>query len=177
MIIDKAVSSLSHKLVERYPRELPSYAITRYGIKFLVSNIIPITLLLILGAILDILPIVSLSIASFSILRMVSGGYHAKYPEACLVISTVLIMGIAIYNEYLSPYMILCNVLSLVLVAIYAPSNIENQTKIKKKYFGHLKVISVLLVSTNFILQNTVIAASFLVQSILLIRLKGGVKK
>ncbi|WP_340032566.1 accessory gene regulator B family protein [Paenibacillus sp. FSL K6-1122] len=175
-MIDSFATRISTRLVEKFPDELPPLGITRYGIKFLISNVVPVVLLLIIGLMLNIVSEVVICLISFSSLRMVSGGYHAKKPEACLVISTILIALIAKFGYLLSDYTLLMNSLSLVLVAIFAPSNIENQTKILKEHFKYLKAISIGMIIMSFLLNNFLISAALLVQSLLLIRLKGGEK-
>lgn len=72
-MIDRYVNNLSQTLVSKYPNELPPYGITRYGIKFIITNILPIMLLLLVGFMLNNYNNVLMSILSFSLLRMTSG--------------------------------------------------------------------------------------------------------
>lgn len=173
-MIDKFATNISTKLVHNFPDEMPSLSVTRYGIKFILSNVLPITLLVLIGLISNMLTEIVICITSFSTLRMVSGGYHAKNPEVCLIISTITIVLIAKFGYIFSEYSIFLCITSMWLVFRYAPSNIKNQTKILEKHFKYLKVISILIIIIGFIIDNYLITASLFVQSTLLIRRKGG---
>ncbi|MBD8839409.1 accessory gene regulator B family protein [Paenibacillus sp. CFBP 13594] len=175
-MIDEFSTRLSVRLVEKYPKEMPSLGITRYGIKFIISNVLPMLILLIIGLMFNLVSEIFICLISFSSLRMVSGGYHAKEPEICLLISTVTIVLIAKLGYIMSDYTMLLSLVSLILVLIYAPSNIENQTKILVEHFKYLKMISVLIIAIGFLTNNYLVISSLFVQSSLLIRLKGGEK-
>lgn len=175
-MINNIVNNASRKLVDRFPNELPPYGITRYGIKFIVSNILPITLLLLVGWSLNIYNNVLISILSFSVLRLSSGGYHSKYPELCLIYSSILIIAIASVGKILNGFEWMFSIATLILVLIYAPSNIENQTKILRKHYKYLKYISILTVALGTIVKDPIVSCSMFAQSLLLIRLKGGDK-
>ncbi|MFE6075700.1 accessory gene regulator B family protein [Paenibacillus sp. NPDC057886] len=175
-MIDKYVNDLSQSLVTRYPEELPPYGITRYGLKFIITNILPITLLLLVGLMLNNYNNVLISILSFSLLRMTSGGYHSKYPEICMIYSTTIILSIASLGSHFEGFEWIISGIALILVTKFAPSNIDNQTKILKKYFKYLKYISILTVIVGSLFQNPIVSCSMLAQSLLLIRLKGGEK-
>lgn len=173
-MIDSFATKVSTRLVEKFPDELPPLGITRYGIKFLISNVMPVIFLVIAGLLMNTLSDIVICYLAFSILRMVSGGYHAKNPEMCLVISTVLLISIAKFGHLLSDYLLIMNILSLILVIVFAPSNIENQTKILQKHFKYLKIISITIILIGFLLDNYSISSSLLIQSLLLARLRGG---
>jgi accessory gene regulator B len=73
-------------------------------------------------------------------------------------------------------YILLLNILSLLLAFLYAPSRIENQSKIDPKHYPKLKVVSIIIIATNFLFMSSVLAAVFFVQCLTLIKMKG-VKK
>ncbi|WP_063562990.1 accessory gene regulator B family protein [Paenibacillus sp. O199] len=173
-MIDNYVNNISRKLVDRFPTELPPYGITRYGIKFIVSNILPIMLLLLVGLMFNIYNNVLISILSFSALRLSSGGYHSEYPEICLIYSSILMLTIATFGNLFEGVEWIFSIAALILVTIFAPSNIENQTKILSKYFIYLKYIAILTVLVGALIRDPIISCSMFAQSLLLIRLKGG---
>ncbi|WP_124115397.1 accessory gene regulator B family protein [Paenibacillus xylanexedens] len=173
-MIDKFVNNTATRLVAQFPNELPPFGITRYSLKFIFTNVIPISLLLLIGVFTGNLSNVFISVLSFSILRMTSGGYHSDYPELCLIYSSVLILSIAEFGGLIGGFEWICSGIAFILVTVYAPSNIENQTKILKKYFKYLKYISMLTVLIGFLIQNPVVSLAMLAQSLLLVRLKGG---
>ena len=62
------------------------------------------------------------------------------------------------------------NLVNIILVLLFAPSRIDKQTRISKKHYPLLKIISLFLVSTNFLIGSSVLAAAFLIQSLTLIK-------
>jgi accessory gene regulator B len=62
---------------------------------------------------------------------------------------------------------------SLILILIYAPSGIERQSRIPRKYYPLLKLISFLLVASNLLIQADVLSVTFLIQALLLIKIRG----
>ncbi len=173
-MIDEFATKISIALVRKFPNELPPVGVTRYGMKFILSNGLPLVLLLLFGWTMNILQELMICYISFAILRMVSGGYHAKNPEVCLVISTTLLICIAKFGYFLQGYEMIIGTISAILVLIFAPSNIKNQTKILERHFIYLKILSFILVLIGILINDYLISASILVQSLLLISLKGG---
>lgn len=175
-MIDNFATKISTALVRKFPDELPPLGVTRYGIKFIISNVLPILLLIIIGYLMGINREIAISYISFAILRMVSGGYHAKKPETCLIISTILLVCIAKFGYLLFEYQLIMSLISLIMVLVYAPSDIKNQTKILEEHFKYLKLISVVIVLIGALMNNYLVIASMLVQSLLLIPMRGGEK-
>lgn len=176
-MIDKISMKFSVLLKSKFPNELPELSTINYVHKFFLSNVLPIALILVLANLLGNFNSVCVALIAFAILRSTSGGLHLKSLEACLILSTIAILLIPILGSYIKINMHLVTTITALVVGYYAPSNIRRQTLIPEKYFLHLKIISVLIVASNFVLENEIIAAAFLVQAITLIRLKGGEKK
>lgn len=113
---------------------------------------------------------------SFALLRQVSGGIHLKDGTLCVIVSTagVTVISFADFGHTLT---VTLTLISLLLTAAFAPSRIERQTRIKAKFYPLLKLIAILVISSNFLFGSTVLALTFFVQSSTLIRsLKGGEK-
>lgn len=106
---------------------------------------------------------------SFALLRQVSGGLHLKTSEWCIVISATGANLITLVQ--LGPNIVMyLNLAAVILVALFAPTDLSKQSRIPAKYYPHLKLIAILFVSVNFILQNPMIACAFFVQGLTLIR-------
>lgn len=121
------------------------------------------------------------TMASFGLLRSISGGYHLKSGLLCIIVSSTLMLGIAYTSQFIRDYITILSLISIFLILLFAPSKIENQTNIPKKYYGILKILSASLVLINDVFINdSAIALSFFVQSLSLIHfdaLKGGEKE
>lgn len=175
-MIDKLSMKFSLYIKNKYPNELPSVEIINYVHKFFFSNVIPVILILLVSYLLNSFQSVLIALTSFALLRSVSGGLHLKRIEMCLILSTLVILFIPLMSEFIVESVHYITFLSLLLVSYYAPSNILKQTKIPEQYFIYLKIISMVIVASNFIIKNEIVATSFFVQAITLIRLKGGEK-
>uniref|UniRef100_UPI00403F44A4 accessory gene regulator B family protein n=1 Tax=Paenibacillus sp. FSL K6-1318 TaxID=2975291 RepID=UPI00403F44A4 len=108
---------------------------------------------------------------SFAILRSTSGGIHLKSGDKCVVVTTVLFTVISLID--LSTVLILLlNSLSILLAFMYAPSRIEEQSKIDPIHYPKLRILSIIIIATNFLFMSSVIAIAFFVQCLTLIKLK-----
>ncbi|MFI2856863.1 accessory gene regulator ArgB-like protein [Paenibacillus sp. JSM ZJ436] len=169
---------ISEKLLKRYADEMPSYDVTRYAVKFILSNIVPILISVIIGYILGIGSEVLIFIAGFVSLRMVSGGFHFKSAELCFIISTAMCLCAPYVAMQLSNT-IYYNLISVLLALIFAPSNIEKQTRVGKNKHIYFKWASLIVIVIAVLINNPVLNVAMLLQSIMLIRLnlKGGEKR
>ncbi|MWV44898.1 hypothetical protein GRF59_14850 [Paenibacillus sp. HJL G12] len=170
-MINDISDKLSVYLKKRYPNELPSVSIVRYSIKFLISNITPILVLIVSSMLLRIFPEVMIALLGFSILRMFSGGYHIKSAEVCIVVSVVLVYTIVMVSPLIQNIKTIIDIASLVLVVIFAPSNIKKQTRIKEENFIYLKIVSLMIIAGNFIVHSNILTLAFFLQSLSLIRI------
>lgn len=170
-MIDQITNKLSLHLKTKYPEELPSLAVTRYSVKFIISNLLPLIILLISAWLLNLVPEVITAYLGFSILRMFSGGYHIKSADLCVVASVSLIYLIVGLSNYLSNYYkLLIIIISIILALIYSPSNIKKQTKIKEEYFIYLKIATILIIVSNIFINSNILTIAFFMQSLSLIR-------
>lgn len=176
-MIDKITMKLSIALKSKYPNELPEVETINYVHKFILSNILPIVIILTIAALTGNLASISLSLIGFAVLRAFSGGVHLKKLESCLLLSTAIIVGIPWLSDWVADYTTILTIIASILVLIYAPSNIRKQTLIPERFFIYLKIISFIIVVSNLLIESKVLAMAFFVQAITLIRLKGGERK
>src|SRR5690606_6987816 len=95
----------------------------------------------------------------------------------CIVVSA----GVAALLPFLTisgSVMLIINIINSTLTLFFSPSGIEQQTRIPTKFFPLLKILSVLIVMSNFIFQSHLLAVTWAIQAVTLIRkpkfLKGG---
>jgi Accessory gene regulator B. len=112
---------------------------------------------------------------AFGLLRMISGGYHFKSASVCIVVSAG-VAALLPFVELSIFYINILNITNMVLTIILSPSRIEEQTRIPSKYFPLLKIGSTVLVASNFLFQSQLLAITWFIQVLSLIRLpkKGG---
>ncbi|QGQ97035.1 hypothetical protein EHS13_20170 [Paenibacillus psychroresistens] len=98
-------------------------------------------------------------------LRYFSGGLHIKSANVCNVISALIVL-ICIYLPIGYWYNInVLNAVSILLLAWNAPNGIK-KSKLPVKFYPALKLISILIVSSNFFIESPTLSMAFLLQSI-----------
>ncbi|WP_051236547.1 accessory gene regulator ArgB-like protein [Paenibacillus pinihumi] len=148
-----------------------SEAVMRYGLNIVFNTVFTILLSVVLGIAAGQLPETMTVLFGFALLRVISGGYHFKSGLLCVGVSSVMAVGLSFIELGLYTVCTL-NAVNAVLVAIYAPSGIERQTRIPKRYYPLLKMSALLIVLTNLHIQSSLLALTWLVQAISLIPVK-----
>ncbi|ALS26838.1 accessory gene regulator B family protein [Paenibacillus cisolokensis] len=105
---------------------------------------------------------------AFIILRFFSGGIHLRTSTAC-TIASVAMLSIIPHLPYTDESIFWLNVISVGLLIVFAPSNIKGYARIPERYFPLLKLISVLIASSNFFFNHPILGYSFFFQSLLTI--------
>ncbi|KJD42547.1 accessory gene regulator ArgB-like protein [Paenibacillus terrae] len=109
--------------------------------------------------------------AAFAFLRQMTGGLHLKSGMGCVAVSTLLFTGLS-FIVLDHKWTMIATIMSMLLILLFAPAGIENQTRIPPKYFPLLKVLALCVVGLNFYFSDPVTAVSFLSQTILLINFR-----
>ncbi|QGQ94968.1 hypothetical protein EHS13_08775 [Paenibacillus psychroresistens] len=150
-----------------------SIDVMKYGLLILINGIIISVLSILLGFLFGKPTETLITMISFVMLRMVSGGYHFKTANQCIIISIILMITLPFIpiNDKIEGVLI---IVSFVIVLIKAPSSIEKQSRIPKQYYPLLKLIAALLIVTCYFIGSDTITKAFFIQSLLLIKIKGG---
>lgn len=170
------ISYLSGKLADSLKAAVPNHptstAVLKYSISFLLNAVFVIVLSLTVSLFTGHWKEALTVLAAFPLLRQVSGGIHLKSSMTCVLVST----GGTTLLSFLSldyTWTIALTCVSCLLVLLFAPSRIEKQSRIPRKYYPLLKLISLLIVSSNFWIASPVLAGTFLVQAVTLIKVRG----
>jgi accessory gene regulator B len=167
-MIEALSERLATKIKQANPEQTASIPVMKFGLTIIFNFLIPIVISLILGAIFGKLLETAFAAFLFSTLRMLSGGYHFTSPIPCMI----AMIAIATIPPYLTltPFWISAfTVCSLALVARLAPSNMRGYYKMPEKYYPLLKILSILLVGSNFFFASSVGALVFLLQAVSLL--------
>jgi len=104
----------------------------------------------------------------FALLRMVSGGLHLESSIKCAIVTagtaTALSM-ISINHSWTTGL----TIISMFIVLNYAPSGIENQTRIPERFYPALTVIAFLIVASNLWFGSSMAAIAFFIQALTLV--------
>jgi accessory gene regulator B len=167
------IGILSYKIAAAIKAKVPEHPASIEVLKYSISAILNIIFIVILSLLVSILlgkVTAALTVLiAFALLRQLSGGVHLKSGILCVLVTTALVTVLSFAS--MSDNLTYGTTFAAVIIAfLYAPSRIEQQTRIKPKYFPLLKWLSVILIATNFLIVSPVIAATFLFQTLTLIR-------
>lgn len=158
-------------LKKTVPDHPSSVAVIKFALQLLLGAVLTVLLALVIAAFTGKLLETITVLICFAVLRAVSGGFHFKSAMAC-VVATVAGANILAYSTFEPNIVLVLNGTSLLLIALFAPSKIEKQTRIPKKHHPKLRIIALLIAATNFLFMSPIIAATITIQSITLIRVR-----
>ena len=101
-----------------------------YGFKLIISDIINYAIIIILGIVLNRLIESVAFLISLCVLRQFSGGFHAKTFWLCrlsMIITYICVMALSdiiAYKEYSIITVSIINVISIVFIAVFAPTQV-----------------------------------------------------
>jgi len=169
------VESLALRIAETLKRIEPdrtaSVAVMKFSLEAIINTAFTILFISIVGLLTNSIGETMLGVAGFALLRFFSGGLHLREALHCSIISVILISS-APHIPLNMEWVYYTGIISVVIVLLFTPSNMEGYARIPKKYFPLLKIISTLIVSLNFIFGSSTIAIVFLIQSITTITFK-----
>ncbi|WP_443146979.1 accessory gene regulator ArgB-like protein [Paenibacillus sp. HWE-109] len=143
-----------------------SYDVLLFALKVVINLFFAVFPCLIIGYFFGDFTETVTAIYAFIVLRFFSGGFHFKSLDLCAVVTVILLSSIP-YIAKTGVNIYLMNFVSLVIVLFLAPSNLKN-TRWTEKAKPAFKIISILIVLSNFLLNSPVVAISFIMQSLLL---------
>lgn len=170
-MIDMMAERMALGIKRRAPDHPASIAVLKHSLAILINTTAILALTITIGFWTERLSETLVIMVSFAVLRMVSGGAHLKSGDWCVVVSTILIVGLSLLT--ISDYIVVAlNIVSLGMVLAFAPTDIHKQSRIPQKYYPLLKLISTALIICSFFLASSAVAVGFFAQSILLISRK-----
>ncbi|RUT48790.1 accessory regulator AgrB [Paenibacillus anaericanus] len=172
-MIESIALQMAMRIKAAAPEHPTSINVLKYSLSLILNAVFIIAATLTISLFTGRTKEIAIILVSYAILRQVSGGIHLKSGMQCVLCTTGAFTVMSLIH--FSPISLQgANAISLILVLIFSPSNIEKQSRIKKEHYPKLKVISFLLVAANLVIASPVIAISFLAQSLTLIHRKGG---
>ncbi|MFD2411120.1 accessory gene regulator ArgB-like protein [Paenibacillus rhizoplanae] len=161
-------SRIAVKIKNANPEETHSIEIMQYSLGIIFN-----TLLIIVST-----AIISLTwghfaesitfLLCFSILRLASGGFHLKTTMACNIVTILLSTLLPFFITFSDSTLWIVNSINLIIVIMYAP-NPDKNARIPTFLYPILKLISIVIVSSNFFFQSNVLGLAFLVQALTVI--------
>lgn len=172
-MINNVARGLAIRIKQQAPEHPASLEVLRFALEAVINGVLIVGLSLIGSLLLGTTLNTVIILISFALLRQLSGGIHFKSAMTCIAVSTTGVLLLSLI-EMSSESIMVINGINIVLVLLFAPSRIEEQTRIQKKYYPLLRILATLVVSTNFIVNSPSIAITFFVQCCTLIRIPSG---
>ncbi|WP_413986418.1 accessory gene regulator B family protein [Paenibacillus polymyxa] len=174
MKTDTITDHVAYKVTDRiiksqYKDNFPDEENTLHVMRFLISNIIPLILILIIGIIIGNLWTIISVVLGFVLLRMLSGGYHIKNADICFLVSILLIVVLSLVPLLPEVMLYIFRVVAFLIVLIYAPSNIVENTVVRPEKHIYFKYASLIFVSISFFLDNGSFILGLFTQSLSLV--------
>ncbi|WP_409346783.1 accessory gene regulator ArgB-like protein [Paenibacillus sp. MBLB4367] len=164
MIVEKVSDYLAVKINQNTPNA-SSVGVLRYALIGVINTILITLMVLVVASITGHILSAVVVLVAFPVLRYFSGGLHLNSSTKCNILSTLFLL-LSIYLPVNYWYIgFVMNILSVLILAVYAPSGIERNT-LGPKYNPILKAIAVVIVCMNFIFQSHVLAAAFFLQAL-----------
>lgn len=175
-MIETLAERIAIQLKQINPHETKSVPTMKFGLILIINMLLIITTSLTISLMIGTFYETLITLAGFLVLRQFSGGFHYSSSVYCTMTSiggAVIIPLVNLPNDFVTPIIII----TLVLVALFAPQGMEMQSRIfKQKHTFFLKIISIMIVSSLFLIDSETLVKTFFVQSLTLIPLKGGGK-
>ncbi|MBG9786589.1 accessory gene regulator ArgB-like protein [Brevibacillus laterosporus] len=165
-MVEKFSKKLATLIHEANPQS--SVPVLNYSISVTLNFLAILIITILIGYFFDRLAETMTALLSFVLLRAFSGGYHLKSLDGCVVV-TVGIMVLIPYIPMASITTVVLTAISALLVLIQAPNNVYDEVRVPREKHLFFKIVSVLIVCSNFVFISPILSLSFFVQSILLI--------
>ncbi|WP_407923755.1 accessory gene regulator B family protein [Cohnella fermenti] len=144
----------------------------RYSLSFLLNAFFIIGITLMISVFTGRFTEAVIVLISYAILRQLTGGVHLKSGTLCIVVSTAGATALSL-AEFSYRIEVIVTVASLLLILIFAPY-LVTITRVKKNHYPIMRAAAMLLVSTALLVDSPPLVASFFVQALTLIHMKGG---
>lgn len=164
-MIEAFAEKLAIRIKETNPEQSASVAVMKYSLILLMTTAGGFLLTMTIGILLGEPRQTLLALISFAVLRFFSGGYHFKSTLMCILASTAVLAPLP-YIQLNDATFYCLMAISLLLLLIFAPTNIRGHSKIPEKYYPALKITSAVLVATNFYIHSDVMALAFFIQAV-----------
>ncbi|MDB4867395.1 MAG: post-translational modification of quorum-sensing peptide protein [Cohnella sp.] len=166
------VETLALRIAEALKRveseKTASIEVMKFALEAILNTLITLALIVIVGIVTGSLGSTMLGFAAFAFLRFFAGGLHLNSAVHCSLLSAILISA-APHFHLVNNWIIMVGSVSLALILLLAPANIEGHARIPQKYFFILKLISAAIVCSNFFFLNSTLSIVFAIQAVTLL--------
>ncbi|AGA58367.1 MAG: hypothetical protein C6W55_10540 [Thermobacillus sp.] len=146
----------------------PSVDVIYYALNVAGNTLSIIGLTLLIGWFTDALPDTALSLVSFALIRMFSGGYHLKSGWFCIIASTA-VMSVIPHIRLNDLWVLVFTAAAALLFLFFSPSNLDKYARIAPGCYPLLKALTTAAVAANFFIRSDVLALVCFLQAVSLL--------
>ncbi|RUS45555.1 accessory gene regulator ArgB-like protein [Cohnella sp. AR92] len=167
-MIEKLALSIATSIKKVEAEQTPSIDVMKFSLITILHTLFTMIIIVIVSFILGEPWVTFYGLLYFMILRFFSGGYHLHSSLLCTLLS-VFLMCTAPFIPLNNQLIIFGNVFNIIMMAVFAPSNIKGYARIPEKYFPILKLVSIVIVGVNLFILNPTLTIVSIFQSVLLL--------
>jgi accessory gene regulator B len=164
--IDKSALYLTRSIRKHNPDAASEKALF-YSLCLLINTSTAITLVLITGLVTGHFSEAVISVWGYLFLRYFSGGAHMDSSLSCCITSAAILILVSHLSFDFLYIGVIFNFVSMIILIITVPDGIQNVSRINPRFYPYLKIICLIIVSSNFIFQSPVLSAAFFAQAFL----------
>jgi len=172
-MLEALSSKLARSIKNANPEETASIEVLNYAINIVLNPLAIFLLASAAGLLIGKFQEVLLFLVFFPMLKVFSGGRHLKSSSYCVLLTTAVAVAVS-FADFPALWNHILTGISLLLVLLFAPFSTKKTTLIPEKYNPLLKIISALVVCSNFFIGSSVIGAAFFLQAVSLINFRKG---
>lgn len=169
-MIDMTARRLASVIKQANPEQTASVPIMTYSLAILLNYVLTFVVSLGIGALLEQISGVILCLGGLIILRLLSGGYHFRSMTSCFIFTTSLVTLIPILTsrvDILPSLFYIMTIFSTLLLIFKAPTEMNDLFPTRMRIV--LKMICVVIVTSNLWIDSEVLLMIFFVQSMSLL--------
>ena len=167
-MIERLAARMANSIYTHAEDSAASVPVLKYALIIIMDFLLVTSLSLVLGAFTGKLAETAIGMLCFLVLRAISGGYHLNTSVGCVILST----SISVLIPHIPLTSTAANIIastSVVLFIIFAPANLQNQSRIPSRLYPTLKVVSSVIVISSFFIKSDVITMAIFIQALSLI--------
>lgn len=168
-MIESLADRMAHYIKTAAPDHPASVAILKHALAVVLNVVFILALTLGIAGLTGKIVEAAILLGTFALLRQLTGGIHLKTGMGCVLATSIGVTALS-FVQLNYNWTMTATVLSIAFIGVYAPSGIEKQSRIPKRYYPLLKWTALVLVATNLWIGSPIVAISFLAQSLTLIR-------
>lgn len=170
-MIETLAEKMAFSIKKANEQETASLAVMKFALIIIINIMIPVVVSMLIGAATGKFLESLVSLSAFVAIRMLSGGYHFSSPIPCMT-AMIIVVSLPPHITLPENWTVYLTTASLFLFFMLAPSNLRGYHTMPEKYYPLLKIASVLLVCSNYLISSQILALVLIVQGMSLFKWK-----